>query len=343
MSQAGGEFSARQITLAHGGGGRAMRDLIEGVLVPAFENPDMDHLEDQARLTLAGARLAFTTDSYVVDPLEFPGGNIGDLAVNGTVNDLAVGGAQPLWLSCAMIIEEGLETELLHRIVTTMRAAADEAGVRIVTGDTKVVNRGAADRLFVTTAGVGMLPQGLNLSVRNAQPGDSVIVNGYIGDHGATIMVARDDLALETGLKSDTAALNGLMSVLLRAAPGTRCTRDVTRGGLAAVVNEIAAASACRIELDEASLPVRDAVRGVCEILGLDPLYFANEGVLAAIVPPAEAQAALDAMRAHPLGRDARIVGQCRAAERPQVVLNTSFGGARVVDMLVGEQLPRIC
>ncbi len=335
----------RIVTLAHGGGGRAMRDLIETVFTPVFQPPGM---EDQARLMdealrEPGARLAFTTDSFVVTPIEFPGGDIGTLAVCGTVNDLAVGGARPLWLSAAFIIEEGCEVELLHRVVASMQREAEAAGVRIVTGDTKVVGRGAADRLFVTTAGVGVIPPGRDLSAVKVRPGDVAIVNGVLGDHGATILAARGDLALSADLKSDCAALGHLMEAVLAAAPGTTCARDATRGGLASALNEIAAAAGVGVVVEEDTLPLREEVRGMCEILGLDPLYLANEGTLVAFVPEAQAEAALAAMRSRPEGRNAAIVGRAVPAHPGQVRMATSFGGMRVVDMLVGEQLPRIC
>ena len=342
-----GRLKAETVTLAHGGGGTLMRDLIDDVFVAAFDNPEMGEMEDQARLAppadLAGGRLAFTTDGYVVDPLFFPGGDIGDLAVNGTVNDLAVGGARPLWLSCAMVIEEGLDVATLRRVAASMRRAADAAGVAIVTGDTKVVGRGAADRLFVTTSGVGVIPAGRDLSARRVRPGDVCLVNGVLGDHGAAILNARGDLALEAPIDSDTAPLNGLMEAVLAAAPGVVCARDATRGGLASCLNEIATAAGVGVEIDEDALPLRPAVRGFCEILGLDPLYLANEGRLALFAPPDEAEAALAAMRAHPHGVGARIVGRAVAGHPATVVMKTLFGGGRIVDMLIGEQLPRIC
>ncbi len=333
------------VTLAHGGGGKAMRDLIEEIFTGVFEPPGM---EDQARVMDAalaepGARLGFTTDSFVVTPVEFPGGDIGKLAVCGTVNDLAVGGARPLWLSAAFIIEEGCELALLRRIVASMAREAAAAGVRIVTGDTKVVGRGSADRVFVTTSGVGVIPPGRELAAGLIRPGDVALVNGRLGDHGAAILAARGDLALSTALQSDCQSLGHLMEAVLAAAPGTRAARDATRGGLAAALNEMAAAAGVGIELDEASLPMGDEVRGVCEILGLDPLYLANEGKLVAFVPAEQAEAALAAMRARPEGRGAAIVGQAVAARPGTVTMRTLFGGARIVDMLVGEQLPRIC
>ncbi|WP_333832432.1 hydrogenase expression/formation protein HypE [Rubrimonas sp.] len=343
----GGRLRVDTVTLAHGGGGKAMRDLIDDVFVRAFDNPDMGELEDQARLALpadlAGGRLAFTTDGYVVDPLEFPGGDIGELAVNGTVNDLAVGGARPLWLSCAVIVEEGLPVETLRRVAASMRRAADAAGVRIVTGDTKVVGRGSADKLFVTTSGVGVIPAGVDLSARHVRPGDVAIVNGWLGDHGACILDARGDLELDSPIESDTAPLAALMQAAMAAAPSLRCARDATRGGLASALNEIAAGAGCGVEIDETALPLRPEVRGFCEILGLDPLYLANEGKLVLFVPPDQAEAALAAMRSVPEGRDSVIVGRAVAAHPGTVVMTTLFGGGRIVDMLLGEQLPRIC
>jgi hydrogenase expression/formation protein HypE len=333
------------VTLSHGGGGRAMRDLVEEVFTAAFQPPGM---EDQARLMDAalqepGARLAFTTDSFVVTPIEFPGGDIGKIAVCGTVNDLAVGGARPLWLSASFIIEEGTEIALLRRIVASMAREAEAAGVRIVTGDTKVVGRGSADGVFVTTAGVGVIPPGRDLLAEAIRPGDVAIVNGVLGDHGAAILAARGDLALSTELQSDCQSLSHLMEAALAAAPNVRAARDATRGGLASALNEMAEAAGVTVEIDEARLPLRAEVRGMCEILGLDPLYLANEGTLVLFVPPEEADAALAAMRATPAGRGAVAIGQARAREGMPVVMTTAFGGARIVDMLVGEQLPRIC
>jgi hydrogenase expression/formation protein HypE len=305
-------------------------------------------MEDQARLesallTQPGAKLAFTTDSFVVQPLEFPGGDIGRIAVCGTVNDLAVGGAKPLWLSAAFIIEEGCEVELLRRVVASMRLAADEAGVRIVTGDTKVVERGAADRLFVTTAGVGVIPPGRTLLAGNVQAGDVAIVNGVLGDHGAAILAARGDMMFEADIMSDCQPLGALMEAVITAAPDVRCARDATRGGLASALNEIAHASRMGIEIDEAALPLRPEVKGVCELLGLDPLYLANEGALVLFVPEAQAQAALAAMQGVEAGSNAAIIGRAVATRHARVVMRSQFGGSRIVDMLVGEQLPRIC
>jgi hydrogenase expression/formation protein HypE len=290
-----------------------------------------------------GAKLAFTTDSFVVDPVEFPGGDIGKLAVCGTVNDLAVGGARPLWLSAAFIIEEGCDIALLHRVAETMQREAEAAGVRIVTGDTKVVGRGGADTLFVTTSGVGVIPPGRDLGARHLRPGDVAIVNGMLGDHGAAILAARGDMALSTALESDCAGLGHLMAAVTAVAPGLRAARDCTRGGLASALNEIAQEAGVGIELDETALPLRAEVKGMCEILGLDPLYLANEGRLVLFVPEAEAKVTLDAMRAAPEGAGACIVGRAIEARPGMVTMRTAFGGSRIVDMLVGEQLPRIC
>ncbi len=343
-----GRLNVPKVTLAHGGGGKAMKDLIDDVFLRAFDNPALAPLEDQARFDLAqftarGDRLAFTTNSYVVDPLFFPGGDIGKLAVCGTVNDLAVGGAVPLYLSCAVIIEEGLPVDLLRRVAQSMASAARDARVEIVTGDTKVVDKGACDQLFVTTAGIGVIRPGLELGAARAQPGDDVLVNGVLGDHGAAILCARGDLALETPIESDCAPLHRLIAALLAAAPDMRFIRDATRGGVATVLNEIARASEVAIEIDEAQTPLREEVKGFCEILGLDPLYLANEGKIVAIVPSAQSAAALAALRADPLGTDARIIGHIADGEPGRVTMRTIFGGRQIVDMLVGEQLPRIC
>lgn len=338
-------FSAERVTLAHGGGGKAMRDLIECVFTRIFQPPGD---EDQARLVsnaLAepGAQLAFTTDSFVVSPVEFPGGDIGKIAVCGTVNDLAVGGAEPLWLSAAFIIEEGCEVALLRRIVASMQSEAAKAGVRIVTGDTKVVGKGQADKVFVTTAGVGVIPPGRDIRAGAIRPGDVAIVNGVLGDHGAAILAARGDMALSTKITSDCQSLNRLIEAVYAIAPNMRACRDATRGGLASSLNEMAEASHVGIEIDETALPLRDEVKGMCEILGLDPLYLANEGTLVMFVPETEVEAALTAMRSLPEGRNAVAVGRATEKNCGRVTMRTSFGGQRLVDMLVGEQLPRIC
>lgn len=322
-----------------------MRDLIDEVFTTAFEPEGM---EDQARLVsqavqAPGAKLAFTTDSFVVTPLEFPGGDIGKLAVCGTVNDLAVGGAKPLWLSAAFIIEEGFEIEVLRRIVATMVDEANKAGVQIVTGDTKVVERGSADGLYITTSGIGVIPPGCILAVENIRKGDVAIVNGVLGDHGAAILAARGDLALAVELESDCQSLAELMRVALVAAPDLRAARDATRGGLASALNEMAEAGGVTVEIEEELLPLRSEVKGMCEILGLDPLYLANEGTLVLFVPEDQAEAALAAMRRTDAGKDAVIIGRAKEKGHIPVVMKTRFGGERIVDMLVGEQLPRIC
>ncbi|MAB09645.1 MULTISPECIES: hydrogenase expression/formation protein HypE [Hyphomonadaceae] len=344
-AQTARKLRATHVTLAHGGGGKAMRDLIEDVFTSRFKP---DGAEDQARLepgALAqeGAKLAFTTDSFVVYPLEFPGGDIGRISVCGTVNDLAVGGATPLWLSASFILEEGIEVDLLRRVVDSMCKAADEAGVKIVTGDTKVVERGSADKLFITTSGVGVIPSGRNLSATSVREGDVAIVSGLLGDHGATILAARGDLAINADIRSDGQPLGELMDAVINAAPNLRCSRDATRGGLASALNEIAEASAVSILIDETLLPLRKEVRGVCEILGLDPLYLANEGALVVFAPESEANAALEAMRSVKAGKNAAIIGHAKSGIAGRVEMKTIFGGARIVEMLVGEQLPRIC
>lgn len=333
------------VTMAHGGGGTAMRDLISEVFTSVFHPPGN---EDQARLMTAalqqpGARLAFTTDSFVVTPLEFPGGDIGRIAVCGTVNDLAVGGARPLWLSAAFILEEGCEIALLRRIVASMAEEAAKAGVTIVTGDTKVVERGKGDGVFITTSGIGVIPPGCNIGAAMIRPGDVVLVNGVLGDHGAAILVARGDLALSVDLMSDCAGLGHLMQAALAAAPGITAARDCTRGGLASALNEMATEARLAIELDEAAIPLRPEVAGVCEILGLDPLYLANEGRLVVFCPQDQADAALAAMRTLPEGAGAVAIGRASAGQPGRVTMRTRFGGSRIVDMLVGEQLPRIC
>jgi hydrogenase expression/formation protein HypE len=343
-----GKVQLAKVSMAHGGGGKAMRDLIDDVFVSAFDNEALAPLEDQARFRLSdlaayGDRLAMTTDSYVVHPLTFPGGDIGKLAVCGTINDLAVGGAVPLYLTCAVIIEEGLEIETLRNIALSMARTAKAAGVSIVTGDTKVVDKGACDKLFINTTGIGVIRTGIELGVDRVRPGDAILVNGLLGDHGAAILNARGDMKLSTPLESDCAALHGLIADLLAAAPGTRFIRDATRGGIATVLNEIAEASQIGIEIHEDKTPLRAEVRGFCEILGLDPLYLANEGKLVCAVPPEQAAAALAAMKHHALGREAAIIGHATDGRPGRVVMQTVFGGRRIVDMLVGEQLPRIC
>jgi hydrogenase expression/formation protein HypE len=332
-----------RIVLGHGGGGRLTQDLVNRVFLPAFDNPVLAALEDQATVAIDGARVAFTTDSFVVKPLFFPGGDIGSLAVHGTVNDLAVGGATPLFMAAAFILEEGLPVADLERIAASMRRACDEAGVALVTGDTKVVDKGKGDKVFITTTGIGRVPPGLALSVANARPGDAVLVSGTLGDHGIAIMSVREGLSFETVLESDSASLATLARALLDAAPGIRCMRDPTRGGLASATNEIAAASRVGIELDEAAIPVRPEVRGACEVLGLDPLYVANEGKLVAIVPREDEERVLAALRAHPLGANAALVGRVVESHPGVVTVRSILAGERVLGLLSGEQLPRIC
>jgi hydrogenase expression/formation protein HypE len=344
----GGRMRDTCITMSHGSGGKAMRALIEDVFVRAFDNPMLGALEDQAQIPLTdlvrhGDRLAFTTDTYVVNPLFFPGGDIGTLAVAGTVNDLAMSGARPLFLSCGMVLEEGLDVDILRRVAASMRRVADAAGVAIVTGDTKVVERGAADKLYVNTAGIGVVPCGVAISAGQARPGDVVIVNGVLGDHGTAILIARNQLALEADVSSDCQPLDGLVAAMLAVCPSVHCMRDATRGGIATVLNEFALASNVGIRIREDALPLGEAVKGACEILGLDPLYLANEGRLVAVVAAADADRVLTAMRAHPAGTGAVAIGEVTERPAGMVVLHTVFGGERIVDMLVGEQLPRIC
>ncbi|MBW4635625.1 MAG: hydrogenase expression/formation protein HypE [Iphinoe sp. HA4291-MV1] len=343
-----GKVRDTHITLAHGSGGKAMRDLIDDIFVKNFDNPTLSLLEDQASFHLAslmqqGNRLAFTTDSYVVDPLFFPGGDIGKLAVNGTVNDLAMSGAKPLYLSCSVILEEGLAVETLRRVAENMQAAAQKAGIQIVTGDTKVVPRGAADKLFINTSGIGIIPTGVDISAHNIQPGDAVIINGELGNHGAAILIARGELALETDIESDCQPLNSLVETILNVCPNIHAMRDATRGGLATVLNEFALSSGVGIRLDEQFLLVREEVKGVCELLGFDPLYLANEGKLVVVVGRENADIVVSAMKSHPTGKDACIIGEVIPSPSGVVLLKTTFGTERIVDMLVGEQLPRIC
>ena len=334
------------ITLSHGSGGKATHNLIEGVFAPAFSNPLLDRMDDAATFAVGdtGQFLAVTTDTYVVSPLFFPGGDIGKLAVHGTVNDLAMAGAQPLYLTAGFILEEGFSMATLRRIVESMAMAAAEAGVAIISGDTKVVQRGKADGVFITTTGIGMMHTNRPLGQAYAQPGDKVLLSGSVGDHGITVMLAREELEIETDVASDTAPLHGLVADLLAAAgEHIHCLKDPTRGGVATSLNEIALASEVSIALDEHAIPVRGDVRGACEILGLDPLTIANEGKLLAIVAPEGAEAALSALRAHPLGREAAVIGEVRAEPAAMVFLRTDIGGTRVLDMLVGDPLPRIC
>ncbi len=332
-----------RITMSHGAGGKATQTLIEAVFLDAFRNPVLESLEDAARLQLADKAFAFTTDSYVVSPLFFPGGDIGDLAVNGTVNDLSMAGAVPLYLSAGFILEEGFEVSNLIKITASMRAAAQRAGVHIVTGDTKVVEKGKADGCYINTAGVGAITHSLDLGVARARPDDVIMVSGPIGDHGVTIMLARGELDIEADVTSDTAPLNGLVADLLAAAPGVRALRDATRGGVATILNEIASAAGVGVLVSEDDIPVRAEVRGASELLGIDPMYVACEGRLIALVSPDSAAQALAALRAHPQGREAAIIGRVTAEPPGLVQLKTAFGGTRIVDLLVGDPLPRIC
>jgi hydrogenase expression/formation protein HypE len=338
------KFTAPRIDMSHGAGGKATHKLIEGLLLPAFDNPALAPLADAATLPFGDARIALTTDSYVVRPLVFPGGSIGELAVNGTVNDLAVSGATPLALSAALIVEEGLETEALTHEIEAMAAAARNAGVSIATGDTKVVERGKADGLYVTTTGVGIADPELILSSASVRPDDKILCSGTLGDHGAAILIARGDLELEAEVHSDTRVLTPLVRVLEEAAgSGLRFMRDPTRGGLGTVLNELARDSGYGVALWEEKLPIRDVVHGACEILGIDPLYVANEGKLLAVVAPEAADIALEALRRVEGGEEAEIIGEIREEPERMVLMHTRFGGARMIDMLVGDPLPRIC
>ena len=333
------------ILLGHGSGGKLSAELLRDVFLPAFSNQVLAKLEDQASLDVAGARLAFTTDSFVVKPLFFRGGDIGSLAVHGTINDLAVGGAIPEFLSAAFILEEGFAMADLRRIADSMAAAAARAGVTIVTGDTKVVERGKGDGVYINTAGIGRLRHGVRLSASLAQPGDAIILSGSIGDHGIAILSEREGLELETDVASDSAALHTLVDAMFAASPAgaIRCMRDPTRGGVASTLNEIAGQSAVGMQIEERPLVIHTAVRGACELLGLDPLYVANEGKLVAVVARESAEAIVAAMRRHPLGSDAAIVGKVTSAHAGVVTMRTAFGTSRIVDMLAGDQLPRIC
>lgn len=342
-------FEHKQIVLGHGSGGKLTAELIETIFLPAFKNPILDKLDDQAVLTINGTRLAFTTDSFVVTPIFFPGGDIGRLAVHGTVNDLAMSGARALYLSAAFILEEGLAADDLRLVVESMRAAALDAGVQFVTGDTKVVNRGKGDQIFITTTGIGVIEGDVNISADRAQIGDKIILSGYIGDHGMAIMSQREGLEFEGAIESDCASLNGLVASMLET-PSTNgatdfihCLRDPTRGGVATTLNEIAKRAGVGMLLQEQSIPVRESVKGACEVLGLDPLYVANEGKLVAIVVPEMAETVLQQMRQHELGRSAAIIGEVVSGHPGMVLMKTEIGGTRVLDVMFGEQLPRIC
>jgi hydrogenase expression/formation protein HypE len=332
------------VQLAHGGGGRFMRELIEGMFLPAFaDGRPKDPPHDSAVVEIGGARLAFTTDTFVVRPLFFPGGDIGKLAVYGTVNDLAMSGARPLYLSAAFVLEEGLPMETLRRVVESMRTAAREVGVQIITGDTKVVDRGKGDGIFVNTAGIGLAPPGIEISPRRVAVGDAVLVSGDLGRHGMAVMSVREGLGFQSALESDCASLAGLVEAMLAGGGDLHCLRDLTRGGLAAALNEIAMDSRVGIELEEAAIPVSEAVASACELLGLDPLYVANEGRLVAFAPAGEAERLLQIMRSHVAAPGAAIVGRVTAEHSGTVELRGRLGGNRIVDLLSGEQMPRIC
>jgi hydrogenase expression/formation protein HypE len=335
--------AGERILLGHGSGGKLSASLLKDVFLPALGNPVLNRLEDQAVVSLGATKLAITTDSFVVKPLFFRGGDIGSLAVHGTINDLAMGGAEPLWLSAAFILEEGLPVETLRRVVASMQEAASKAGVPIVTGDTKVVEKGSADSLFINTTGIGRVRESVSLSASQARPGDVILVSGYLGDHGIAILAEREGLQFETQVQSDCAALHTLVARLLETTREVRCLRDPTRGGLSSTLNEIAGSSGVGMELNETAIPVREEVRGACEMLGLDPMYVANEGKLVAVVAPEAADAALEALRSHPLGKDAAIIGRVLGEHRGMVVMRTPLGTTRIVDMLAGDQLPRIC
>jgi hydrogenase expression/formation protein HypE len=341
-------FEHKQIVLGHGSGGKLTAELIDKVFRPAFTNPFLDKLDDQAVVQVNGTRLAFTTDSFVVTPIFFPGGDIGRLAINGTVNDLAMSGARPLYLAAAFILEEGLAADDLRRVVESMRDAANEAGVLLVTGDTKVVNRGKGDQVFITTTGLGVIDRPVEISADRARPGDKIILSGFIGDHGMAVMSQRENLEFEGAIESDCAPLHGLVNVMLEVMgsdglPTIHCLRDPTRGGVATTLNEIGGQSQVGMLLQERDIPVRETVQGACEILGLDPLYVANEGKLVAIVAAEAADEIVQRMRQHPLGGEAAVIGEVVADHAGMVLMKTEIGGTRVLDVMFGEQLPRIC
>lgn len=334
---------ADAITLDHGSGGEASRELVEDIFLKYLGNRHLNCLDDSAVVEISGERLAMTTDSYVVDPIFFSGGNIGSLAVHGTVNDLAMQGAEPIYLTLGLILEEGLEIQSLKQIIESVAHAAGEAGVQIVAGDTKVVPKGHADKIFINTAGIGTIRRGIDVSSKNARPGDQVLINGTIGDHGITILTQREGLQFKTGLTSDSAPLNSLVSDILRHDAAIHVLRDPTRGGVATALNEIADQSQMGITLFEDRLPISNAVRAASEVLGLDPLYVANEGKCLVIAPPPNAEGALKIMKSHPYGKDARVIGEVSAEHPGRALLKTRVGGTRILSMLTGEQLPRIC
>ena len=332
-----------KVLLAHGGGGSLSHQLITKMFYSQFENEFLNQQHDSAIINLDKKKIAFTTDSYVVHPIFFPGGNIGDLAVNGTINDLSVAGAKPMFLSCSFIIEEGLEMDELWKIVQSMKIAADKAGVKIVTGDTKVVDRGKGDKIFINTSGIGVIDEDININPRNCKVGDVIIINGRIAEHGVTIMSAREGLEFETNIKSDTAALNSLVEDILSVSKNVHVLRDPTRGGIASSLNEIASLSNLGIEIEQNKIQISEEVQGACEILGLDPLYIANEGKILVITSASDAEVILNKMKKNPLGKDSVIIGKVRKENPGIVVMKTSIGSSRIVDMISGEQLPRIC
>jgi hydrogenase expression/formation protein HypE len=337
-------FTSGKIDMSHGGGGRAMTQLIDSLFIAHFDNALLRQKNDQALLDIPSGRLAVSTDSHVISPLFFPGGDIGSLAVHGTVNDVAMSGAQPLYLTCGFILEEGLALADLQRIVVSMAKAAQQAGVSIVSGDTKVVERGKGDGVFINTTGIGLAPEGVNISGNLASPGCAVLINGSIGDHGVAVMAGRENLQFKTTILSDSAPLNGLVAAMVADSGGAiRCLRDPTRGGLATALNELAEQSGVGMVISEQKLPVKSEVRAACEILGLDPLYVANEGKLICICEASAAERLLAVMQSHPLGREAAIIGTVTSDPRHFVQMTTSFGGRRIIDWPVGEQLPRIC
>ncbi len=331
------------IQLAHGAGGKLSAELIEAVFLPCFANDTLSQMEDQAIFTVPKGRLAFSTDTFVVSPLFFPGGNIGDLAVNGTVNDVAMSGAVPKFLSIGFVLEEGLPIEELQRVVDSARKAADQAGVQIVTGDTKVVEKGSCDKLFINTSGIGILPEYLHLGVRQIRPDDRIIISGTVADHGMAILTKRKGLSFQSGIQSDTAALNDLIRAMLESGGTIHALRDPTRGGVATTLNEFASRSRLGIRVYEETIPINEPVRGACEILGIDPLYVANEGKLIAAVAAEKADLVLQAMRNHPLGAQAAVIGKVTEDHPQKVVMESQYGTERIIDMPVGEQLPRIC
>ncbi len=335
--------SSEKILLAHGSGGALSHELVDSLFARVFDNPVLRSLDDSAVVSREGARWAFTTDSYIVTPVFFPGGDIGKLAVCGTVNDLSMTGARPLYLSAAFILEEGFLLADLTRIVHSMRRTASEAGVEIVTGDTKVVNRGGMDQIFINTAGLGIVPPGVNISGKNARPGDQVLLSGSLGDHGIAVLSSREGIRFSTELESDCAPLNGLVAAMIRVSPGIRCLRDPTRGGLASTLNEFAQQSGVGIWIEENAMPVKEEVRGACELLGLEPWDLANEGKLVAVVSPESAEGVLRVMKDNPYGREAARIGEVRDDPPGKVLLRTPFGSTRILDMMIGEPLPRIC